>query len=41
LIHKLSVNTGDFPPPQADGRYIYQDIEYISGRDFLKMLLPD
>lgn len=37
----ISDNTSDYPPRQPDGRHIYQGIEYISGRDFLIMLLPD
>jgi len=37
----VSDNTHDYPPRQSDGRYIHQGIEYISGRDFLAMLLPD
>jgi predicted nucleic acid-binding protein len=37
----ISDNTSDYPPLQPDGRYAYQGIEYISGRNFLKMLLPE
>jgi hypothetical protein len=37
----ISDNTSDYPPLQADGRYAYQGIEYIPGRDFLNMLLPE
>ena len=35
----VSDNTGDYPPRQPDGRHVHQGIEYISGRDFLVMLL--
>ena len=37
----VSNNTRDYPPRQADGRYSYQGIEYISGDDFLALLLAD
>ncbi len=38
----VSDNTNDYPPPrQADGRCVYQGIEYIPGSDFLDMLLAD
>ena len=37
----VSDNTDDYPPPQQDGRHIHQGIEYISGRDFLDLLLSD
>lgn len=37
----VSDNTSDYPPRQPDGRYVHQGIEYISGRDFLTMLLSD
>ena len=34
----VSENTHDYPPPQADGRHIYEDIEYLSGEAFLALL---
>jgi len=37
----VSDNTSDYPPRQADGRHVYRDIEYISGRDFLDVPLSD
>ncbi len=37
----VSDNTHDYPPRQSDGHHVHQDVEYISGRDFLAMLLPD
>ncbi len=37
----VSDNTSDYPPRQADGRYVHQGIEYVSGRGFLAMLLSD
>ncbi len=37
----VSDNTSDYPSRQPDGRYAHQGIEYISGRDFLTMLLSD
>jgi PIN domain len=36
--HVVSNNTRDYPPPQPDGRHVYQGIEYISARDFLDLL---
>jgi hypothetical protein len=35
----VSENSRDFPPRQADGRYIYDDIAYLSGQDFLDLIL--
>lgn len=35
----VSGNTHDYPPRQPDGRYIYEGIEYLSGRDFLTRVL--
>ena len=37
----VSNNTRDYPPRQADGRYSYQGIEYVSGDDFLTLVLTD
>ena len=37
----ISDNTLDYPPRQSDGRYVYQGVEYISGRDFLALLLAE
>jgi hypothetical protein len=37
----ISNNIRDYPPRQPDGRYTHAGIEYISGRDFLAMLLPE
>jgi len=37
----VSDNTSDYPPRQPDGHHGHQGIEYISGRDFLTMLLLD
>jgi PIN domain len=35
----VSENTEDFPPPDADGRHACQGITYMTGQDFLTMLL--
>jgi predicted nucleic acid-binding protein len=37
----VSDNTHDFPPPQPDGRCVFQGIEYIPGSAFLDLLLAD
>ena len=37
----VSDNTNDYPPRQPNGHCIYEGIEYISGIDFLNMLLAD
>jgi hypothetical protein len=37
----VSDNSNDYPPRQSDGRRTYQGIEYISGPDFLEMLVAD
>jgi hypothetical protein len=37
----VSDNSNDFPPRQPDGRCMYQGIEYISGDDFLDLVLGD
>jgi predicted nucleic acid-binding protein len=37
----VSDNSNDYPPGQPDGRHTYQGVEYISGSDFLKMLVAD
>jgi len=34
----VSENTRHYPPSQADGRHIYQGVEYLGGRAFLSML---
>lgn len=34
----VSENTRDYPPPDTDGRHIYEGIEYLSGQDFLARL---
>jgi hypothetical protein len=34
----VSENRHDYPPVEADGRYRYQGIEYLSGADFLDLL---
>lgn len=35
----VSDNINDYLPRQPDGRCVYQGIEYISGSDFLDMLV--
>lgn len=35
--HVVSNNTRHFPPP-TKGRHLYQEVEYVSGHDFLAML---
>lgn len=35
----VSNNRHDYPPPQEDGWYVYQGIEYISGEDFLRRMV--
>lgn len=37
----VSDNVNDYPPRQPDGRCVYQGIAYISGHDFLDLLLAD
>jgi hypothetical protein len=34
----VSENTHDYPPRQADGRFVYQSIEYLSARAFLHLV---
>ena len=34
----VSENTHDYPPPQADGRHVYEGIEYLGGEAFLQLL---
>lgn len=34
----VSENTHDYPPPQADGRHVYESIEYLGGEAFLQLL---
>lgn len=34
----VSENTRDFPPLGADGRHVYEGIEYVRGRAFLALL---
>jgi hypothetical protein len=34
----ISANTHHYPPRQADGRHVYEGIEYIGGAAFLSML---
>jgi hypothetical protein len=34
----VSENTRDYPPPQADGRHVFEGIEYIGGAAFLARL---
>ena len=34
----ISENTRDYPPCQLDGRYLYENIEYLSAHAFLDML---
>lgn len=34
----VSENTRDFPPANADGRHVWNDIEYVTGREFLARL---
>lgn len=34
----VSQNTRDFPPAQSDGRHVYEEIEYLTGRAFLALL---
>lgn len=34
----VSENTRDFPPRQADGRYSYEGIEYLTGNAFMRLL---
>lgn len=35
----ISENTHDYPPRQPDGRHAHEGIEYLRGRDFLRLLL--
>jgi hypothetical protein len=35
----ISENTHDFPPRQPDGRHVYDDVEYLTGREFLESIL--
>ena len=34
----ISENTRHYPPRQADGRHVYQGVEYLRGRAFLNRL---
>lgn len=36
--HVVSNNTRHYPPRQADGRHVYQEVEYVGARDFLNLL---
>jgi hypothetical protein len=35
----VSDNTRHYPPRQADGRHVYQGVEYVGGRNFLDMFV--
>ena len=37
----ISENTYDFPPSGPDGRHVFQDIEYLTGNQFMNRLLGD
>jgi predicted nucleic acid-binding protein len=37
----VSDNVNDYPPRQSDGRNAFQGVEYISGPDFLEMVISD
>jgi hypothetical protein len=37
----ISENTRDYPPRRADGRHVYEGIEYIPGRAFLQLLTEE
>ena len=34
----ISENTHDYPPAQADGRHVYEEITYLGGEAFLALL---
>lgn len=34
----VSEDTHDYSPPQADGRHVYEGIEYLGGEAFLQLL---
>ncbi len=34
----ISENTRHYPPRQADGRHVYEGVEYLTGRAFLGLL---
>jgi len=34
----VSQNTRDFPPKASDGRYVYDDIEYLTAEAFIALL---
>ena len=34
----VSDNTRDYPPAQADGRRVFEGIEYVRGKEFLALL---
>lgn len=35
----VSENRRDFPPRQPDGRHAYEGVEYLTGQDFLALIL--
>ncbi len=37
----ISENTHDYPPARADGRHIFEDIEYLSAANFLARLVGE
>ena len=37
----VSENTHDYPPSQADGRHVYEGIEYLGGARFLSLIAAD
>jgi hypothetical protein len=34
----VSENTNDFPPPDHQGRHVWEGIEYTTGREFLDLV---